>query len=319
VPNHYHSPLLHDTLLFMHNQTNLPLHEASENWDDLRFVLAVADCGTVSAAARALGVNHATVLRRIAAFEARHGAALFEKSHNGYRVPPDRVRVLEALRDVQVAVLATSRLMQGGKAPLRGAIRLTSTDSLCQTILPRVLADIRGAAPDLRFDLFATNAHLELAQLQADITVRPAAKLPDDLFGVTPAQIGFGIYEAVGVDHGGRWLGIGGASARSRPAQWIAETIAPDQIVGAADSFLILREMAASGQGRAVLPCYLGDPDLRLARIHGVLPVMQVPLWVASHVDLADSPRIRVVRDLLATGLAAKAAELLGAPGEPAV
>lgn len=308
----YHSQLLHDTVRFMHNHAASALHDAPGNWDDLRFVLAVAECGTVSAAARQLGVNHATVLRRIAAFEDRHGAALFEKSHSGYRVPPDRTRVLEALREVQAAVHSTSRLMQGGKAPLRGAIRLTSTDSLCQVILPPVLVDIRVSAPDLRLDLYATNAHLELAQLQADITVRPAISLPDDLFGITPARIGFGIYEALGVNQPDRWLGIGGASARSRPAQWIEQTVPADQIVGAADSFLILREMAASGQGRAVLPCYLGDPDPRLQRIHGLLPVMEVPLWVASHVDLADSPRIRVVRDLLAAGLAGRKDALLG-------
>lgn len=308
----YHSQLLRVTLRFMHNRATFALSDPGGNWDDLRFVLAVAECGTVSAAARKLGVNHATVLRRIAAFEDRHGAALFEKSHSGYQVPPDRIRVLEALREVQAAVHSTSRLMQGGKAPLRGAIRLTSTDSLCQVVLPAVLAEIRATAPDLRFDLYATNAHLELAQLQADITVRPAMSLPDDLFGITPARIGFGIYEAVGVSQPLRWLGIGGASARSKPAQWIEQTIPPDQIVGAADSFLILREMAASGQGRAVLPCYLGDPDPRLLRIHGVMPVMEVPLWVASHVDLADSPRIRVVRDLLAAGLAGRVAALLG-------
>lgn len=296
----------------MHNLAASALYDIPDNWDDLRFVLAVAESGTVSAAARILGVNHATVLRRVAAFEQRHGALLFEKSHSGYRVPPDRIRVLEALREVQAAVLATSRLMQGGKAPLRGAIRLTSTDSLCQIILPPVLAEIRVAAPDLRFDLFATNAHLELAQLQADITVRPAISLPDDLFGIAAARIGFGIYEALGVSQPERWLGIGGVSARSRPAHWIDQTIPGDQIVGAADSFLILREMAASGQGRAVLPCYLGDTDARLRRIHGLLPLIEVPLWVASHVDLADSPRIRVVRDLLAAGLAARGDLLLG-------
>lgn len=308
----FHWRLLHDTLRFMHNPAASALPVTSDDWDDLRFVLAVADCGTVSAAARTLGVNHATVLRRVAAFEARHGAMLFEKSHSGYRVPPDRIRVLEALRDVRAAVFATSRLMQGGLAPLRGAIRLTSTDSLCQLVLPPVLAEIRVAAPELRFDLFATNAHLELAQLQADITVRPAMSLPEDLFGIAAARIGFGIYEAQGVTRPDRWLGIGGATARAKPAHWIDQTIPGDQIVGAADSFLILREMAATGQGRAVLPCYLGDPDARLQRIHGLLPAMEVPIWVASHVDLADSPRIRVVRDLLAAGLTERRELLLG-------
>ena len=58
----------------------------STNWDNLRFVLSVANHGSVSAAARALGVNHATVLRRVAAFEEDHGGAVFEKTATGYRI-----------------------------------------------------------------------------------------------------------------------------------------------------------------------------------------------------------------------------------------
>jgi len=305
---------------FVHNpdqsrstpMTQLSSQPPAENWDDLRYVLAVADRGTVSAAARELGVNHATVLRRIAAFEAWHGASLFERSHSGYRVPPDRQRVLAALREVQSAVLTVARLMQGGQAPLSGAVRLTSTDSVCQLILPPILAAIRRDAPELRFDLYATNAHLELGRLQADITVRPAMALPDDLFGVVGAEIGFAVYAAGEALAGTQWLGIGGPSARSVPAQWIEANIPPERIAGAADSFLILREMAVSGQGRAILPCYLGDPDPRLTRLEGLIPPMRVSLWVASHVDLADTPRIRTVRGMLAAGLQAQQGWLLG-------
>ncbi len=60
----------------------------SDNWDDLRYVLAVAETGSVSGAARRLGVNHATVLRHVAAYEARHGIELFDKSARGYAVSP---------------------------------------------------------------------------------------------------------------------------------------------------------------------------------------------------------------------------------------
>ena len=286
-----------------------------DNWDDLRFVLAVVDQGTISGAARQLGVNHATVLRRIAAFETWHGSPLFERSHSGYRVPADRLRTVEGLREVQRAVLAVNRLMQGHHAPLSGAVRLTSTDSICQLILPPIIAAIRREAPELRFDLYATNAHLELARLQADITVRPAVALPDDLFGVVAADIGFAAYVARGAGGVSGWLGIGGPSARSLPAQWMDANIAKAEITGAADSFLILREMAAGGQGHTILPCYLGDRDPRLVRLAGLIPPMRVSLWVASHIDLADTPRVRAVRGMLAAGLRAEEAWLSGDAG----
>jgi DNA-binding transcriptional LysR family regulator len=286
-----------------------------EDWDDLRYVLAVAEAGTVSEAARRIGVNHATVLRRIAAFEGRQGAPVFDKTRSGYVVPPDRLRVIEALREVQAAVLGVDRLMKGNVAPLIGVVRVTSTDSLCQCILPPMLAQIQQNAPELRCDLISTNAHVELGRLQADITVRPAVILPDDLFGIPAGKIGFGLYAPTTAPMTDRWLAISGASARSVAAAWMEANIDPSCIVGAADSFLILREMVASGQGAAVLPCYIGDGDPRLIRRNGILPQMQVPIWVASHLDLADTPRIRTVRDLLARGLLAQAARLTGNAG----
>ena len=299
----------------MHSLPKSVTSHGPEDWDDLRFVLAVAECGTVSEAARQIGVNHATVLRRIAAFEARNGVPLFEKTRNGYRVPPDRLRIVEALREVSNSVLVVERMMQGITAPLTGAIRLTSTDSICQVVLPLILAELRGRAPNLRFDLFSTNAHLDFGRLQADITVRPTQKLPDELFGVRAASLGFGVYRAASSEPDDHWLGIGGPSSRSLPARWLEDHVDQTLITGAADSFLILREMAAAGQGKAVLPCYLGDGDPRLTRVFALMPPMQVDLWVASHRDLADTPRIRLVRDLLADALRAKSRWLAGDEG----
>lgn len=283
-----------------------------EDWDDLRYVLSVAESGTVSEAARRTGVNHATVLRRVAAFEQRYGAMLFEKTRNGYVVIADRLRVIEALRDVQSAVLGVERLMKGNGAPLIGVVRITSTDSMCQCVLPPLLAEIQRNAPDLRCDLVSTNTHIELGRLQADITVRPSAKLSDDLFGVQAGVVGFSVFAPATAPDTDSWLAISGASARSVAAVWIEGNIDPSSIVGAADSFLILREMVASGQGATLLPCYVGNDDSRLVRVEGKIPEMAVPLWVASHVDLAHTPRISTVRDLLARGLLAMAGRLSG-------
>ena len=241
---------------------------------------------------------------------------LFEKNRNGYRVPPDRLRIVEALREVSNSVTVVERLMQGITAPLAGAIRLTSTDSICQVVLPSILADLRRRAPNLRFDLFSTNAHLDFGRLQADITVRPTQTLPEDLFGVKAGSLGFGVYNVLDAEPGTGWLGIGGPTSRSVPARWLDENVDQALITGAADSFLILREMAAAGQGMAILPCYLGDGDPRLIRVFGLMPPLQVDLWVASHVDLADTPRIRLIRDLLADGLRAKRHWLAGEESE---
>ena len=284
---------------------------ARNNWDDLRFILAVAEEGSVSAAARRLGVNHATVLRRVAAYEAAAGFEIFDKTARGYVVPGARKRIIDAAREVDRAVQAVGRMLQGARAPLAGDVRVTSTDSFCLCVLPPIVARLRHASPDLRIELLCSNSHLDLARTHADVTVRPAMKLPDDLVGVSAAMLGFGLFRARGAK-GEAWLGISGPASRSRVGQWIAAEVDPARIVATADSFLVLRELAAEGQGMAILPDFLGAEDARLERVAGRMPEMAVDIWVASHADLADVPRIAQTRRALTRALAAVAGRLRG-------
>jgi DNA-binding transcriptional LysR family regulator len=115
----------------------------NENWDDLRYVLAVAEGGSVSAAAKSLGVNHATVLRRIAAFETRHGALVFDRGPAAMPVRPDQRRLIEAAREVEAGFGALDRLAHGSTA-LSGVIRVTSTDSFTAHVLPRIVARLEA-------------------------------------------------------------------------------------------------------------------------------------------------------------------------------
>ncbi len=286
------------------------MHKA--NWDDLRFVLAVAETGSVSAAARTLGVNHATVLRRVAAFEAQHGVTIFRRSATGYEVPGDRRQLIEAAREAAAAHLAVVRLVAGVRSPLQGAVRITSTDTFCSTVLPGAIARIRAAAPDLRLDLLSSNTHADLARIEVEIAVRPAATLPEELRGEQAAELGFAAYAPASAPEVLRWLAPEGALLRSRAAEWLQATVGPAELSGGADSFVTLREMAAAGQGRTVLPCILGDGDPRLERLDGAMPDLAVPVWVASHADLADVPRLAAVRARLVAALAADAARLRG-------
>lgn len=272
-----------------------------QNWDDLRFVLAVAETGSVSAAARQLGVNHATVLRRIAAFEERNGAPLFVKSARGYSIPADRVAITDMLKRVREAVISVDRALRGTQTLLSGSVRITSTDSLCQLVLPSILTEIQRKHPDLDLSLLSSNSHLDLERLSADITVRPALKLDDGLTGTKAGALHFATYD----DGKSRqnWLGMSGPLSRSLPAKWMEKEVPPNLIVQGGDSFMVLRELAALGQGKALLPCLVGETDARLKRLPEGPPDLSVSIWVASQADLADTARFRVVRDLLAEAL----------------
>ena len=273
-----------------------------DNWDDLRYVLAVADSGSVSAAARLLGVNHATVLRRIAAFEERCGAELFERTASGYQISQDRQGVIDAAREVQSSIDAVARAFKGAEAQVSGVVRITSTDTLCTAILPSVVADLQEQMPDLRLELHSTNAHLDLSRLHADITVRPAARLPDELTGDRGGHLRMAVFAPAG-NPNAPWLALRGALSRSLVAEWCDAQVEAGSLTHGSDSFVTLREMVASGAGRSVLPVCLTLGDARLEEQPIALPVPQVPLWVASHVDLGDSPRLRLLRRHLVEAL----------------
>ena len=273
----------------------------SANWDDLKYVLAVAEEGSVSAAAKALGVNHATVLRRINAWEDAFGTQVFERSAQGYRLRPDKVSVIEAARAADVAMQSVARLMGDGTQGLGQTIRLTSVDSLCVTVLAPAMPGLAAKlAPD-RLTLLASNDRLDLARLQADLCLRPADKLPEDMQGEIVGYLGFGLYQAPEAPK--VWLGMTGALGRSRPAKWLSENVPRARILAAADSFVTLRGMALAGTGRAILPCILGDTCPGLERVPDDFPDLTVPLWLASHRDLATTPRItraqRAVADVM--------------------
>lgn len=281
----------------------------NENWDDLRFVLAVAESGTVSAAAKALGVNHATVLRRVAAFEERHGVSVFEKGVKGYTISPDKMRIIEAAREVEVAIGAVERLLNSGRGARTGKIRLTSTDTFTQFILPPVIQKLTAAERGLHFELLTTSHHLDFARLHADVTVRPAARLPDDLQGDVAAHLGFAVYGR-GADL--PWYGLIGPLSRAKPAAWMQEHVPASDVEGNADSFPTLARLVAQGLCKAFLPCCLGDMLDGVSRVSGMPVDMSIPVWVACHADLAGAPRLRHVRRSLVEALGEISADLRG-------
>lgn len=281
-----------------------------ENWDDLRFVIAVAETGSVSQAARRLGVNHATVLRRVSDFEQRHGTAIFEKTTRGYRVLADKRDAIKAAKAAETAMTAVGELAGGHSGELRGKTRVTSTDTFCQMILPNIVADLQSRANELFIELISSNAHVDLALHQIDVAIRPSMELAAELEGEAVATLGFAVYS---VGCGSKdWLGLSGPLARSQGARWMAENVDADQIVASSDSFFVLRDLAAVGCGQTILPCLIGDSDPRLSRTESSTPHFKVPIWVASHVNLPASARSRSLRAAFSEALIEKADVLLG-------
>ena len=273
----------------------------NQNWDDIRYVLAVARHGSLNAAASALGVTHATVMRRIAAFEQRYKCQIFEKSPSGYSVLPEALPVLKSIESVDEAILAVERVIAGADQSPSGQVRVASTDSLCQVILPPIIAKIAKEFPKLRITLLSANVHHDLSRLTADIVVRPAALLDGGLSGQRAAYLSFGAYcDGFAVR---KWLSLDGALSQSLAAKWMSDHVDPNEITDGADSFLVLREMVANGVGKALLPTVVGDADARLVRLEENNLNVSVPVWVATLEEFSKTPRFAFTQKLIVENL----------------
>lgn len=281
------------------------------DWDDLRYFAAVAETGSLNAAARRLGVNHATVLRRIAAFEARAGVRLFLRSRSGYRLAPNAQEVVDAMREMARGAERVARVLAGLAGNAGGRVRLTSTDTFCIHVLPPILRDFAAANPDIEVTLLCSNAHVDLARPDAEVTLRPTVRPSPELVARPAGGLRFLACRADGAAQD-RWIGLAPPLSASRPGQWLAAHVPREAQALKVDSFLAAARLCAQGAGCALLPAPLLAHQPGLARIDGIAPI-EVPLWVACHRDLADGAAVRALMDALVAALAERA-ELLCPP-----
>lgn len=269
----------------------------NQNWDDIRYALAVRKYGSLNAAAGALGVTHATVLRRVAALEERFGCVIFQKNRSGYSALPEASTILSAMESVEDAVLSVERAIVGANRSPVGHVRIASTDSLCQLVLPQILNEISQMYPGLELTLLSGNSHHDLSRLTADIAVRPSIKLEEGLVGERAGTLSFGVFDNGSPNR--KWMRLDGALNRSLPAKWLAKHVSADEMTNGADSFLVLQQMAAAGVGKAFLPSFIGNADPRLHLSMDICLEIEVPLWVTTLDEIAQTPRFSVVKRAL--------------------
>lgn len=284
------------------------------SWDDLQFLLAVAEGKSLAAAGRALGVNHTTVLRRLAQFEEKYGLRVFDRLPEGYVPTQAGQELIGAARQMAAMVCDAERRLAGQDERLEGNICLTATDTLMASLLPEVLAEFRALHPGVIVDLRASNTLFDLTRRDADIAIRPSLAPPDHLVGRRVAMVRTGIYASSPgpVEPEGDWIGPDELLAASTVARMFLERYPTVRIAARSDSILSWSRLAAAGLGQALLPCYLADRDPRLHR-RALVPEFDLPLWVLVHPDMKTARRVTVFTEFLYQALGRRRAAFEGA------
>ena len=289
------------------------------DWDDVRYFLAAAQEGSVRAAAKRLGVNHATVLRRIAQLEQRLGAQMFEKLPSGYRLTEAGGEVLELAKEMETSSHKLETRVIGRDQSVRGLLRVTLTPILATHLLVPDFTDFARLHPDIEMDILTTGELANLTNREADVAIRVVydrKTLPLNLHGIKGPEVFGGVYMSrdrldalrAGGQDPMRWIVI---SMHGIPDWAVAgevhTTAIPFRTSDAAAQIVAIRQ----GLGLGTLPCFVGDADPMLARVPGTDMHLYGTLWILTQGETRKTARVRLFTEFVSRRLAA-AAPLLG-------
>lgn len=283
----------------------------SLEWGDLRLFLAIVRAGSLTAAARRLGVDQSTVSRRLAALESAVGTRLLERTTGGYRATTAGERLLPAAERLEVEAFACERALSGLESRVEGTVRLTATEGIGTAFVAPALRELHEAYPSLGVELLLDSRTLSLSRREADLALRLARPRHPGLVARRLTEVASALYAssrylaARGRPAGGKGL-VGHAVlaydeslAEVPEYRWLATYASRAERVLRTNSVLVQLQAARAGLGLALLPCYLAEG----AGLERVLPVaagVRRELWLVVHADLQRTARIRAVMAFLA-------------------
>ncbi|MGI9503752.1 MAG: LysR family transcriptional regulator [Geminicoccaceae bacterium] len=294
------------------------------DWNAFRFIVAVAETGSLSGAARQLKVSQPTVGRKVSELEQQLKVRLFDKLFNGYSLTPAGQSILELCLDMQSNALGIERLVAGQDQDLSGRIRVSTTEGFGTYWLMPKLLDWRAAHPNIEIDMDIGTSILDLIRREADIALRLGNPGSDDLIGRNLGHIAFGLYgslsyfQAYGMPSETADLAEHSIVESSGSLLNVDQAMKLRELAGAATVAIHCNNLpaqiaaTAAGLGLCTMPCYVGDKREDFRRVLRDEFNVAIELWLLSHRDLRSTARIRAMLDFLAARVKEDEALLTG-------
>ncbi len=276
-------------------------------WNDLRFVLAVCREGTLSGAARALGVNHSTVFRRVVATEKKLDVRLFDRLATGYIMTEAGEALLATGERVENEILGLSRKLVGRDLDLSGILRVSAPDALLTKILMPHFSKFSQKHPKIKLEITVSNNYQNLTKREADIAVRVSQSPPEIVAGRSVCKMMTTIYgsneyldaRADSSIGGYDWLMPDEDLIHLPITKWLAKKYPEASVIMRCNTLLGLYQASIVGMGIASLPCFLADTNPRLRRILPPPKELTSELWLLTHPDLRRTARVRAFMGFL--------------------
>ncbi|GKY88878.1 LysR family transcriptional regulator [Sinisalibacter aestuarii] len=285
------------------------------DWNRARAFLVTAEEGSLSAAARALGLAQPTLGRQVDALEQELGVVLFERVGRGLRLTPAGHELIDHARVMGEAASRMSMTAFGQNEAMEGEVSIAASDAYAGLLLPPILEKLREAEPRIRVQLVVSNSASDLLRREADIAVRNFRPEEPDLVARKIREAGARLYgsnaylDSLGPLHEARDLARASFIAPDNPGVLLGllnrfgmELTEGNFPLQCAD-FLVMWEMVKRGMGLGIIDERIGDAEPRVRRALPGLAPMPFPVWLVAHREIHRNRRLRFVFDFLADGL----------------
>jgi DNA-binding transcriptional LysR family regulator len=281
------------------------------SWDDQRIFLAVLETGSLSAAARRLGLSHPTVRSRIEALELALGTVLFVRSVTGLSPTETAVALHDAAKTMASASELFVRVASAPTNEVAGTVRLSVSELMGVEVVPPMIRRLLERHPKLVVELSLSNVQADLLAHEVDVAVRTVAPQQEALVAKKVASIPLGLFASPdylsrqgkpqNLEDLANHVMIG--PDRSRADLALAESRGPmfsrDRFVLRSDSHPAQLAAVRAGIGIGVTQAHLGESDPRLVRILPGFTVASLDTWIVTHENLSRVPRVRALFDAL--------------------
>lgn len=285
------------------------------DWSQIQSFAAVAEHGSLSAAARAQNSSQPTLSRHIAQLEATLGTRLFDRKSGGMVLTDAGTDLLAHATTMADAAARFSTDRDGHGKQIAGTVRLTASHVVANFILPPILTKLHATYPSLQIEVIASDTTENLLRREADIALRMYRPTQPDVIAKHVTDLPLGAYAAPGylAQHGTpetledlmhhtvigydrSTLIIDGFAQRGFK-------VGRDFFAFRSDDQVLCWHMVCAGYGIGFTQQRVGDADPRVVRVSGDQDVGRMPLWLTAHPDLRRIPRVRRVYDWLARHL----------------
>ncbi len=285
------------------------------DWSLVQAFLAVAETGSLSAAARALGTSQPTLGRQVRTMEAQLGADLFRREPRGLHLTETGAAIVEPARAMRAAMGQIALTAAGRTNRLDGTVRITASVAVSLYHMPAIIARIRLAEPLIAIELAPGDTTTNLLYREADIAVRMFRPTQLDLVTRHLGDISLGVFAAKsyldrrGMPRTARDLmdhdvvGYDQSPLIEEGFRQAGFPITRDFFKTRCDDNAVYWELVRAGCGIGFAQCNIGRVDPLLSEIKLGFPLPVLPVWLTAHEAMRQTPRIRRVWDLLVEGL----------------